>query len=78
MSKPPGIDSEHLAWAMNKGGWRPAKFAEAVGISPQYLSDILAGRSKLGRSPDLITKMADVLNIPRSMIEAKLEVEAAS
>lgn len=71
------VDSEALAVLLDKDGWRHAKFAAALDISPQYLSDILAGRSKLGRSPELITKMAQKLNVPRSMIEARRQ-EVAS
>lgn len=65
------IDPEALAVLLDKDGWRHKKFAAAVDISPQYLSDILAGRSKLGRSPELITSMARTLNVPRSMLESR-------
>lgn len=71
------VDSEALKVLLDKDGWQHANFAREVGISPQYLSDVLAGRSKLGRSPQLISAMAKALNVPRSMIEAR-RAEVAS
>jgi transcriptional regulator with XRE-family HTH domain len=72
------VDSEALSVLLDKDGWRHVDFAKAVGISPQYLSDVLSGRSKLARSPELISAMARQLNVPRSMIEARRAEEVAS
>lgn len=67
------VNSEHLARLIEMAGYRHADFAEKVGISPQYLNDILKGRSKLKRSPALIALMATTLNVPRTMLEQPLE-----
>lgn len=45
-------------------GWTIPQFADELGISRQYLTDIEAKRRLLKRRPDLIKKMADTLGIP--------------
>lgn len=42
-----------------------------VEISPQYLSDIEAGRRTLKRNPGLIKRLASALNVPTSMLERR-------
>lgn len=42
-----------------------------VKISPQYLSDIEAGRRTLKRNPGLIKALASALNVPTSMLERR-------
>lgn len=66
-----GIDSEHLQKLMEKDGSNVANLAPRVGISRQYLGDILSGRRTLKRNPELIGKLAEALNVPRSMIERR-------
>lgn len=67
------VNPSHLARLIDLGGWKRADFAKEVGISPQYLGDILSGRSKLKRSPRLVADMARVLNVPRTMLEQPIE-----
>lgn len=64
-----GIDKDALVVLMQKDGFADTAFAHAVGISIQYLGDIKKGRRTLKRNPELITKMARALNVPRSMLE---------
>lgn len=45
-------------------GWTIPQFADAIGISRQYLTDIEAERRLLKRRPDLIKKMAEALGVP--------------
>jgi transcriptional regulator with XRE-family HTH domain len=47
-------------------GWSTVRFAEAVGIKHPHLSNIEAGRRQA--SPELITRMADVLDVPKAAI----------
>lgn len=63
------IDHEALRVLMDKDGQTAVTFAARLGISVQYLCDILAGRRTLKRSPELLSRMARELNVPRSMLE---------
>lgn len=67
----PPIDPEALKVLMDKDGQTPAGLARKLGISLQYLCDILAGRTTLKRSPELLKRIAEELNVPSSMIERK-------
>lgn len=73
------IDHKGLAKAIEKCGYegRQVQLAAEVGISPQYLSDILGGRRKLKRNPELRKKLADALDVPRRWIETSDPSEAA-
>jgi transcriptional regulator with XRE-family HTH domain len=64
------IDGPALRILREKDGYSATAFAERLGISLTYLGDIESGRRTLERNPDLIGKAAEVLNVPRSMIEA--------
>lgn len=63
------IDREGLAKAIELGGWEKKQLAKKVGISPQYLADILAGRRTLKRNPALRKAMAKELGVPTRWIE---------
>lgn len=63
------IDGPALRILREKDGYSATAFAERLGISLTYLGDIESGRRTLERNPDLIGKAAEVLNVPRSMIE---------
>lgn len=58
------IDGEKLTKWRERSGFTKKAFANDVGISLQYLCDIEGGDRKLNRSPDLIKRMAVVLDIP--------------
>jgi transcriptional regulator with XRE-family HTH domain len=47
-------------------GWRVCRFAEAARISPQYLSNIEAGRRQA--SPEVRVRIAAALGVPLSAI----------
>lgn len=53
------INGPALAEIMERSGFSPSDFAVEVGISPQYLADMIAGR-KPG-SPKVIHRMREVL-----------------
>lgn len=72
------VNAPILSELMTSKGWTKVAFARECGISISYLSDILSGRSRLERSPDLMLKMARVLNIPVSFIERSVETGAAA
>lgn len=65
------IDGNALRVLREKDRYTATAFAEKVGISLQYLGDIESGRRTLKRNPDLIGRMAEVLNVPRSMLEKR-------
>jgi transcriptional regulator with XRE-family HTH domain len=56
------INPDSLRALRERSGWSVSKFAAACEISTGYLSNIEAGR-KPG-SPEVITRMADVLDVP--------------
>lgn len=66
-----GIDGPVVRILREKDGYSGAAFAEKLGISHTYLSDIEVGRRTLKRNPSLISKIADTLNVPRSVIERR-------
>lgn len=57
-------------------GWKADKFATACGISAPYLANIEAGR-KPG-SPDVLVRMAQVLDVPLAAITSGYPVEAVA
>ena len=74
------IDKAGLAKAIEVAGFegRQNQLAADVGISPQYLTDIVKGRRTLKRSPALRQKLADALDVPRRWIERPDPTEAAA
>lgn len=72
------IDGAALRVLREKDGYSASAFAERLGISLTYLSDIELGRRTLKRNPDLIGRAADLLNVPRSMIEHRGGDEAVA
>ena len=68
------IDHEALLDWMEAKGWlgRQSELAAEVGISKQYLTDIVKGRRSLKRNPELIKKLAEALNVPQSRIERRV------
>lgn len=71
------INGENLRILREKDGTSLTGLAGRVGISPQYLGDIEAGRRTLKRNPGLIKKLAEALNVPMSMIEHRAPGEVA-
>lgn len=71
------VDGQALKILREKDGYTATAFAEQLGISLTYLGDIEAGRRTLKRNPALIGKAADLLNVPRSMIEKRAPGEVA-
>jgi len=62
-------DPEALQWALDKSGLTQVQFAEAIGKSKSLVSEILKGTRNA--TPAVISKMADALNCPRTVIERK-------
>lgn len=76
MPRPPApveIDAVALAVLREKDGHSKSSLAEAAGMSLGYLSDLESGRRK--GNPEVITKLARALNVPRSMIEKRRQDE---
>lgn len=65
------IDGPALRILREKDGYTATAFAKALGISLTYLGDIEKGKRSLKRNPELIGRAADLLNVPRSMIERR-------
>lgn len=63
------IDKDGLARAMDFGGCSSKQLADDLGISPQYVCDMLAGRRTLKRNPELRARIAKTLDVPRRWIE---------
>lgn len=63
-------DPEALAWARKKDGRTQGDLARAVGISIGHMSEIEKGSRNA--PPHLITKLAEALNCPRSVLERKI------
>jgi transcriptional regulator with XRE-family HTH domain len=72
------INHEALTVIRRKDGHTIASLASMVEISPQYLSDIEAGRRTLKRNPGLIKRLASALNVPTSMLERRAPGEDAA
>lgn len=62
------IDAAALKLLRERSGYSMSVFAKKVGISLQYLCDIEGGNRTLKRSPALIKKMADELQVPSTML----------
>jgi len=60
-------EPEHVRFARDNAGLRQAEAARELGISPQLLADIEAGRRSA--TPPTLSAMARVYNIPRRMLE---------
>lgn len=66
-----GIDYELLRTLREAKGWDMKPFADKAKISLSYLCDIEAGRTTLKRSPRLIKRFAEILNVPISTLERR-------
>lgn len=62
------IDKDALIKWREARGYTKTQFAKDAEISVQYLGDIEKGRSRLERSPDLILRFAQLLNIPHTYL----------
>lgn len=56
------INPEALKALRTRSGWSVSKFATAVATSHAHISNIEAGRRQA--SPELIARIADVLDVP--------------
>lgn len=65
------INPESLRAIRTRSGWSVGRFAAAVGIGSSHLSNIEAGRRQA--SPEVITEMARVLDVPvMALISARV------
>lgn len=71
----PPIDPARLQKAMNGAPITPVTLAKEVGVSVQYICDMLSGRRRLKRNPTLRKKIATVIGVPTDWIEAPAAVE---
>ena len=72
MPRPPTaveIDATALCVLREKDGHSKSSLARLVGMSLGYLSDLESGRRK--GNPEIIGKLAQALNVPRSMLETR-------
>lgn len=72
MPRPPEavrIDPTALLVLREKDGSSKTRLAAAAGISLGYLADLESGRRK--GNPQVITRLAAALNVPRSMLERR-------
>ena len=65
---------EGLDYALRKSGLTQADFAAQIGKSASYVSEIRKGTRNA--NPALLMKMAQVLNCPLVVLEAKRDVAA--
>lgn len=68
-------EPDALAYALRNSGLTQVAFAKAIGKSPSLVSEILAGTRNA--TPELLRKMARVLNCPVVAIEAKRYQDAS-
>lgn len=76
-----GINGAAVKVLREKDGQSATDFAKRLGISLSYLGDIERGdRSNLRRSPDLIKRIAEALNVPVSAVQERVgdDEEAAA
>jgi len=72
MPRPPSpvqVDPIALTVLREKDGYTKSRLAEVAGLSLGYLADLESGRRK--GNPEVITKLAQALNVPRSMLERR-------
>jgi transcriptional regulator with XRE-family HTH domain len=62
-------DPDALAWALKKSGLTQREFARQIDRSESLVSEILGGTRNA--SPAVMQKMAEVLNCPVVVLEAK-------
>jgi transcriptional regulator with XRE-family HTH domain len=62
-------DPDALRWARERSGWSQADLARAAGVSRSLICEIENGSR--GLPPRLRNKLAEVLNCPVSVLEAK-------
>lgn len=62
-------DPEALAYALKQSGLSQKELAAAIGKSQSLISEMLKGTRNA--TPAQITKMAQALNCPRVVLEAK-------
>jgi transcriptional regulator with XRE-family HTH domain len=76
MPRPPSpieIDPVALTVLREKDGHSKSSLAAKANMSLGYLSDLESGRRK--GNPEVIGKLADALNVPRSLLEKKRDGE---
>ena len=62
-------DPASVVWARKAKRWTQAALAAAVGISGRHMCEIEKGTRNA--SPDLLGRLAEALNCPISVLEAK-------
>jgi transcriptional regulator with XRE-family HTH domain len=62
-------DPEALQYALDKSGLKQKEFAAAIGKSQSLVSEMLKGTRNA--TPDVIQRMASVLNCPVVVLERK-------
>ena len=72
---PTDHDPAAVVWARKAKRWKQAQLADAINISPALMSYIESGERNAG--PELLDRMAQVLNCPVSMLERKTTGQAA-
>lgn len=63
------ISAEDLVKAMERSGVTPQRLADELGISKQYINDIVKGRRTLKRNPLLRKRIAAAIDVPQHWIE---------
>lgn len=54
-------------------GWKVVKFAQAIGVSRSYMSNLEAGRRQA--SPEVLRKISETLNVPLAAITGDHRLE---
>lgn len=70
------INPEALKALRARSGWSVSKFATAVETTHSHISNIEAGRRKA--SPELIVRMAAVLDVPLMALISNRQPEAVA
>lgn len=72
---PTDHDPQAVTWARKAKRWKQSQLARALDISPALMSYIESGERNAG--PELLDRLAQVLNCPTSMLERKHSDQAA-
>jgi transcriptional regulator with XRE-family HTH domain len=67
-----GINGAAVRVLREKDGQSATEFAERVGITLKYLSDIERDQRNLRRNPALVKRIAEALNVPLSAVQERV------
>lgn len=66
------VDGAHLRWCRERSGFTVQRFADEMGIGPDYLRNVENGARGLKRRPDLVKRAAEILGIPQQKLYSEV------